>query len=120
MNRCRARVGIDESCADGFDLCAEELYCTDTYVCRPPGARGESCWSIRPCQEGLGCHCTAERVDECETSQQDDGDTCEPLVADGGPCFTFTECESLNCDLSGSTSPMEPGICAPSDFSCLP
>ena len=119
-NRCRARVGLDESCADSFDLCAEGLYCTDARVCRPPGARGESCWAVRPCEEGLGCHCAAQRVDACETSQQDDGDTCQPLVSDGGPCFTFTECASLYCDLGGSESPTEAGRCAPFSPACLP
>ncbi|MBX3250059.1 MAG: hypothetical protein KF901_22970 [Myxococcales bacterium] len=119
--RCRARVGLGGDCADGFDLCAEGTYCSAARICEGEGALGESCWAVRPCAEGLGCRCTAREVEACATSQQDDGDTCQPLVADGGPCFNYIECASRDCDLEVSTGPAVPGQCrAGTPPVCLP
>lgn len=119
--RCRERVPEGESCADGYQLCKDGVYCNAEAICAPPGSEGDGCWAVHPCEEGLGCHCAAENTDDCATSQQDDGDTCQPLLGNGEPCFNHQECDSGECDFSVSGAPAEPGVCfTSSSMLCLP
>lgn len=117
---CWERVPEGESCAASAQLCDSDLYCSAERICLPPGGEGDTCWDMHPCAAGLSCRCSEDNVEDCQFSDQDDGDTCQPPLDDGEPCFRWGECASGECDLSGSDAPDEPGECVDTVVECLP
>ena len=83
--------------------CFEPLYCNAmTGRCDPPPRTGDSCSCTRGGADTTGI---CRFLYACDpATAYCDGQTCQPLVADGSPCNLSRQCRSRTCTGSGTTT----------------
>jgi hypothetical protein len=122
---CKTLPKLGEACPDGVCRDAGDYCSTTDMTCKKIGLAGATCTSSNECSSFYPCDTTTMKCTKgpgtgqpcgtslrcfdagtfCDTSATTP--TCVTLRADGGACTASSQCESDNCDMTGSA-----GMCS--------